>query len=48
MSHFQELHTPSDLPPNGTELSRAAEGGVGWSELLGSETIALPPVLRLE
>ena len=21
-------------PPNGTELSRAAEGGVGWSELL--------------
>jgi len=22
-------------PPNGTELSRAAEGGVGWSEMLG-------------
>ncbi len=21
--------------PNGTELSRAAEGGVGWSEMLG-------------
>ena len=25
------------MPPNGTELSRAAEGGVGWSELLGGD-----------
>jgi len=22
------------MPPNGLELSRAAEGGVGWSEML--------------
>ncbi len=27
------MHVPA--PHNGTELSRAAEGGVGWSEWLG-------------
>ncbi len=33
------VFTPLLWRPNGTELSRAAEGGVGWSEMLACLTL---------
>lgn len=35
-----------ESPPNGTELSRAAEGGVGSNEVLARPTTSCP-IMRL-
>jgi hypothetical protein len=36
--HIVNAIPPRPEVPNGTELSRAAEGGVGWSEMLARRT----------